>query len=308
MKILAFDFNNILDEVIAELTNRGHELMNHRKPDGTLINWKQADRIVVWQETELGGWKDQIREFQKAGIPVILMQHGRRGTSRIFPPFNEELVSDRVCVWGENDRKRLESCGVPSEKIFVTGTPIVKGVKPRLEHDGINVVFSPEHWDVDVMENLIVAGALRKVPDINVVTKILEGEHNPSEYDNPIASNRQLPGHLNICYQVLQKADAVVAISESTFELLAEVMDIPVIIADIWVPKACAGDARYKEDQREYSPGCAMEKDMDKLGDTIKRHINNPELLRQQRQEIGVLDGGTNIDNPVDEIIKVILQ
>lgn len=303
MKILSMGWNGILDDVNEELVKRGHELIQH---DGKKETWKKADRVVVWQETDLGGWKDWIREVQKEGIPVILLQHGRRGTSRIFPPFNEELISDRLCVWGEQDKKRMMECGVPEERIYVTGTPVLRHVKDRIPHKGINVVFSPEHWDTDVVENAIVAGQLRKIKGINVITKLLEGEHNPIEYDNPVISNRNKPGHLDITVETLQKADVVVAISESTFELLAEIMDIPVVIADIWIPKACAGDPRYMEYKREYSPACERVKDLDKLAQVIMKHARNPQLLAKERKEWAILDGGMDIENPTDEIIKVI--
>jgi hypothetical protein len=106
---------------------------------------------------------------------------------------------------------------------------------------------------------------------------------------------------------VLQQADAVVAISEGTFELLAEIMDIPVIIADIWVQKACNGDEAYKDYYKEYSSACERVKDINKLGDVIKKHIKKPKLLRKERQELAILDGGINIENPTQEIINVIL-
>lgn len=305
MKILLMDFNGVLTDVEAELKARGHEILPR---DGKQKTLNQAEVIVVWQETELGGWKDWVRKQQKKGKRVVLVQHGRRGTSRIYPPFNEKLVSDVVCVWGKNDRRRLLECGVPEEKIRITGTPVLRHIKPRIPHEGINVVFSPEHWDVDVVENLIVAGALRKVDGITVTSKLLAGEHNPREYDNPVISDRSKPGHLDTVVKTLQTADVVVAISESTFELFAEVMDIPVIIADIWIPKSCAGDERYKEYKREYSNACERVKDVGLLGDAIKKHLNNPNLLKRERKEIGILDGGMDILDPVDEIIKVICE
>ena len=314
MRILSFDFNNVLHDVEMELIARGHEIMPHRLENGELNNWRDADVIVVWQETDLGGWKDTIKMWQAAGKPVVLLQHGRRGTSRIFPPFNEELVSDRLCVWGQNDVDRMVACGVPRERIFVTGTPVLKHIKPRIPHKGINIVFSPEHWDTEVPENTAVRNALRKFRDSkwfnkpNIITKGLLGEHNPKNYDNPVMSDRQLPGHLEKCIEVLQQADVVVAVSESTFELLAETMDIPVVIADIWVPKACAGDDRYKEYQREYSNACTRVKDLNKLGEVAFHHATNPHLLRDERKEIAILDGGADIEDPVNEVIKVIMH
>lgn len=316
MNILSFDFNNILHDVEVELVRRGHTILPHFKENGKLNSWDPADVVVVWQETELGGWKGMIKKWQDAGKRVVLMQHGRRGTSRIYPPFNEKLVSDAICAWGENDVARLTSCGVPREKIFVTGTPVLKHTKPRIPHEGINVVFSPEHWDQEVSENFLVRNALRDLvksrwfwqEKVKVTTKVLTGEHNWFAYDNPVGSDRQKPGHLEKCIEVLQTADAVVAISESTFELLAEAMGIPVIIADIWVPKACAGDPRYKDYHREYSNACERVKDLSELGEVIMKHVSNPQILEKERKEIAILDGGINIADPVSEIINVITQ
>ena len=79
MNILAFDFNNILTDVVEELTRRGHTML---PIDGKANTWRKADVIIVWNETENGGWKDWIKKVQKAGKRVILVQHGRRGTSR----------------------------------------------------------------------------------------------------------------------------------------------------------------------------------------------------------------------------------
>jgi hypothetical protein len=303
MNVLLFDFNNVLADVEEELKKRGHILL---PIDGKPSTFKKADVVVLWNETDLGGWKDWIKEGQKKGKKFVLMQHGRRGTSRIFPPFNEELVSDVLCAWGENDRDRMISCGVKPEKIVVTGTTVLNHVKPRMEHEGLNVVFSPEHWDTDVVENAIIKGTLDKLKGVKVITKCLEGEHDPNYYTNPVVSNRSEKGHLEICADVLATADLVVAVSESTFELMAEHMDIPVVIADIWIPKACAGDDRYKEYNREYSNACTRVKDINKLNDTIMYHLKHPEILREERKQIAILDGGTDIENPLYEICNVI--
>lgn len=301
-KILVCNFNNVLTDVIEGLIERGHEVLPE---DGRQTTWKKADVVVVWNETELAGWRDWILQVKKAGKRVVLVQHGRRGTSRIYPPFNESLVSDVVCVWGENDKKRLMSVGVPEEKIFVTGTPIFKHLKPRVPHKGYNVVFSPEHWDIDVTENMVVAGELRKLKGVNIITKILEHHQNPILYDNPVVSNRNSPDHMEIVADTLSKADCIVAISESTFELLAESLDIPVVVADIWIPKACDGDDRYKEYHREYSDAC-LRVPLDKLNETVKQQLKKPEQLAAEREIITVLDGGTSKGDAVANIIKVI--
>lgn len=303
MKILLFNFNCILDGIADELKKRGHSVTELSKTS-KLNLWQKYDVIVVWNETQLAGWRDFIKLAKNKGKKVILVQHGRRGTSRIYPPFNEELISDLVCVWGENDKKRLMSVGVPENKIKITGTPIFKHLKPKVKHKGINVVFSPEHWDIDVAENQVVAGVLRKIKGINIITKVLEHEHL-AIYDNPVVSNRTSPGHLDICTDVLSKADLVVSISESTFELMAEMLDIPVVIADIWVPKACGGDDKYKEYNREYSNACLREKDINRLPKTIEWYLKHPQYLRKERKEISKLDGG-DTENSLKNICDVI--
>lgn len=302
MNILLNNFNNILTGVTAELAKRGHTMLPF---DGKEETWQKADVIVLWNETALAGWRDWIWKVKSAGKRTVLVQHGRRGTSRIYPPFNETLISDVVCVWSENDRNRLMSVGVPAEKIRVTGTPIWGYLRQRIPHKGTNVVFSPEHWDIDVAENFIVADELRKLKKVNVITKILKNHQHPAVYDNPIESDRNSPDHFSIVADVLAKADLVVAISESTFELLAQSLDIPVVVADCWIPKACDGDERYKEYHREYSNACTMAKLPD-LVSTINKQLKRPETLREERRKIVIDDGGKDIADPLMNIINVI--
>lgn len=303
LKICLFDFNNILSDVAIELHNRGHELL---EKGNEVRTWRMADVIVLWNETPMGGWDKWVKQLRSMGKRTVLMQHGRRGASRMFPPFNEPLCSDVVCSWSENDRKRLTSCGIDNSRIRVTGTTIFSHLKPKIPHKGINVVFSPEHWDIDVAENFIVAAQLRKLKGVNVITKCLEDEHTVGVYQNPVWSNRRSEGHLDICIDVLRTADVVVAVSESTFELLAQALDIPVVIADIWTPKACGGDEKYREYAREYSDACVRVKDMGKLNDAIYYAIKHPEHLREERKRIVIDDGGIDIPDPLSEICNVI--
>lgn len=304
LNILAFNFNEILTDVIQELGDRGHNIL---PLDGKESTAKKADVVVLWNETSIGGWDKWIEEYRKLGKKVILVQHGRRGTSRIYPPFNEKLKSDVICAWSKNDKKRLMDCGVEENKIQITGTTIFKHLKPRVPHEGINVVFSPEHWGGgEVQENIIVMNELKKLKGVNVISKLLKGEHYPEFYLNPVISNRVSREHLPICAEVLKTADVVVGISESTFELMAQALDIPVVIAEIWIPKACDGDERYKEYHREYSNACTRVKDIKKLNETIMFHVKHPEILREERKQILIDDGGTDVENPLEELCKII--
>lgn len=302
LNILLFDFNNVLTDVAEELVRRGHTLLVNDNREST---WEKADVIVLWNETPMGGWKDWIATRKSKGTRSVLMQHGRRGTSRIYPPFNELLTSDVICAWSENDRKRLETAGVAPERIRVTGTTILKHLKPRRPHEGINIVFSPEHWDIDVAENFIVNSQLQKLKGVRVITKCLLTEHTVGVYPNPVWSDRRSADHIDIFTEVLAEADVVVAVSESTFELCAQAMDIPVVIADIWTPKACGGDERYREYTREYSDACVRVKDMSKLNEAIMFAVKHPEHLREERRKIAVADGGLGLD-ALANIVNVI--
>jgi hypothetical protein len=305
LKIAVSNWNGVTTDLIEKLKERGHTLFTtiEEKNKDFL---KKIDVLITWNEVHQYGNDIFLQEVKDAGVKTILVQHGRRGTSRIYPPFNESLICHKACLWGENDRRRLTETGNDPKRLFVTGTPIFRHLKPRVKHEGINVVFSAEHWGDEVFENNVVASTLRKIKGINVISKLLLGEHTPSEYDNPIMSDRHSKEHWDIVADVLSKADVVVAISESTFELLAQSLDIPVIIADIWVPKSCQGDPRYKEYFREFSKGCTMVKDMSKMEEAIKYAVKHPEHLRKERAEVVIGDGGTNIKDPTMELIKII--
>ena len=94
---------------------------------------------------------------------------------------------------------------------------------------------------------------------------------------------------------VLQTADLVVGISESTFELFAEAMDIPVVIMDEWEPKAFGGDTRHTQARRVYSKGCKRTSLKD-LNKTIEEQLKNPDELKKERAEIAEEEGGISID------------
>lgn len=299
MKICLYNWNGILWDVIHEISKE-HEIV--QEPN-------DADVIVLWNEMQGIGWGEIIDEAHKRGQKVILYQQGVRGIDRVQPPFNEKLKSDKICVWGEGDKEHLIKYGTDPKKIFITGCPILKKLKPKVEHEGKNVVFALEHWDIDdIPENLIVASELRKLKNvggIKVITKALEREHDLNSYDNVISTKRYDPDHLDKVADLLSLTDLVVALSESTFALLAEVMDIPVIIADIWIPKSRGGDERYKEYRHTFSDG-VKRVCMADLNKKILWSLKHPEDKREERKQTSISLAGVNISDPEKELIKVI--
>jgi hypothetical protein len=307
MRIFLGHWNSVLYDVQKELVRLGHEVFTDLEH---LENPKGLDVGVFWNETQFSNgkkhWADYIDDFKKKKIRTVMCQHGRFGSARIFPPFNEKPRCDVICLWGKSDRSRYISVGVPEKKIHVTGTTIFSHLKPRETQKKTTIVFSPEHWGGEVEENLAVAQTLRKLKKVHIITKLLKDSHRADWYDNPVISDRNTPEHLEAVADVLSKADVVVSVFAGTFELLAQSLDIPVIVADIWRPKACGGDDRYKTYQRPRASGVTYSS-LENLNDAIKFCLKRPEYLQAERKRAAIDDGGIQYINPLQNIVDVIL-
>jgi len=292
VKICTVNFNHILDDVEKEFE---------------LTDIHQAEKVVLWND---------VLSFEQGVInlagkkPVIVLQHGRKGSSRYFPPFNEQIRADKLLVWGQADKDALVEAGHPEKKIKVCGTTLFKHLKPRKKHEGINVVFSPEHWGGEVKENEKVAKILRRAArkyKWNITTKIME-DHDPSLYDNPISTKRADANHIDACADALSIADVVVGISESTFELFAQYMDIPVVIMEEWYPKSFGGDKRYADGYRRVISNGSKRAKFNNLVEAIQSQLENPLELALERSETCYLEGGTNIEDPLTAIKNEIIK
>jgi len=279
MKLWYVDHNQVLQDILKEFE--------------VVDKLEDADRVVLWNDVNAVE-RGIIALARGKKIPTIVMQHGRKGTSKYYPPFNEEITADRLLVWGESDKEALIEAGRDPKKIRVTGSTVFSHLIPKKEHKGINIVFCPEHWDKEVDENLEIVKKLRQLKKVNIITKLIE-VHDPSLYDNPVISDRRKSNHLDICAEVLSTADLVVSVSESTFELMAQTLDIPVVVMSSWQPKAFGGDNRYADYRRVVSEA-SKQADMDNLLEVIQEQLNNPGELSEYRKQASIDEGGTNLD------------
>lgn len=263
---------------------------------------EDCDVVLLWNDlypTE----RTIISLAKSLGKKTAVMQHGRRGSSRYFPPFNEPITADHLLVWGEDDKDALVKAGHPKKKIKVVGSPILNNLPKKTNPTGNKtIVFCPEHWDRPVIENERVRDELRKLEGYNVITKIIE-THNPIDFDNTIQTNRSDKTHLEKCKEILSSCILVVGVSESTFELMAQVMDIPVVIMEEWEPKAFGGDMRYLNYRRVISPA-SKRATITTLLNVVKQQIENPDELKKERQRIAKSEGGVGI-NTVKELLKL---
>ena len=288
MKIFVRDHNSVLKDL---------------KDDFELVGIDQAERVVLWNDV-LPMERGIIQYAKSRGVPTIVMQHGRRGTSRYYPPFNEKIQADKLLVWGENDKKALIEAGQEPSKIRVTGTTVLSNLPkayPANElgrTEGLTIVFSPEHWDGPIKENTRVRDELRKLDTpFPITTKIIDSpSHQGIEWDNPLLTKRSDLNHLDVCKELLTRAMVVVGVSESTLELMAQAMGIPVVIAEDWEPKPSGGDMRYLTYRRVISPASKRAK-LHELNEVILSQIyGGHNDLKKEREEIAILDGGINLN------------
>lgn len=289
MKIFCLEHNQIFRDIKKEF-----EVVN---------KIEDADRVLLWNDV-LPVERGIVNLARSLGKKTIVLQHGRKGTSRYYPPFSEPIQADKLLVWGEFDKNSLLEVGQEEKRIVIVGSPVISHLKEKKEHKEKNLVFVPEHWDRPVEENQLVRKKLKKLKGINIVTKIIE-VHDPKEFDNPIQSNRSDDNHLDVCADVLSTADIVVSVYEGTFELMAQAMDIPVVVMSDWAPKAFNGDIRHTEARRFYSSACKTTS-LKNLIATIKHQLKNPDELKEERKQAAIMEGGYGL-NFIENVKKEVI-
>jgi len=294
MKILLKNHNGVLSEL---------------KPHFELTNSiQEADAVVLWQDT-MGLELLTAKTAKRLRKPVVVIQHGRGVGEDYCPPLSNPFLFDKICVWSVSDKEQMIKCGIPENKIEITGTTIFKNLKGREPHDGINILYSPEHWDYDIEENIEVMDELKKIckkNNWNLTAKIIE-KHEPENYKGySVFTNRGQPDHLKIVCGLISKADVIVSLSEMTLELLAEASDVPVVCYTNIKQRKLNNNPAYLELYRTYSKAVKQVDNLDKLEETIKSQIKNPQELQKERADIALLEGGIDIKDPLQNMINVI--
>ncbi len=271
MKIYISSFNGILDDLIMEVYRRGDLVQD----------WHIADVLVMWQDV-MGEMKEIAQNARMAGKKVYVAEHGLLSINDYIPPLAYPLIGNKFMAWGETSKKYLNDAGI--KDVVVTGSTIFNQMRPKRLHEGKRVLFAPRHWDIELPENIHIAEELKKLPkDIYVYSKIVEGEHNPENYPNPLQSNRLAPNHLMACYDALKDADVLVTLGEGTISSLAYYLDIPVVSSNEWDTKVLLGK---EYDQKTFfsqvSYACNIVP-LSKLNDTILEELRNPSKRQNLR-------------------------
>jgi len=273
MKVAVFNWNGILDSLTQYLAMGG----------ALEPNWEKADVIVMWQDV-LGGSKEVAAQARIMGKRVYVVEHGLLSINDYIPPLSRPLTANKVLVWGEKTKEWLiKKAKIDEDRVVVTGTTIFDIFKPKRIHEGKNVLLAPRHWSPDIPENLRMAKELKKLKGVSVRSKIVNGEHDPKNYPNPISSDRSSPDHLIKLWKILAETDVLVTLGEGTIAALAYYMDIPVISLDEWEIKELLGKIYSKKEFFSQVSDACTRVPLSKLNATVLDALKHPEKKRMER-------------------------
>lgn len=270
MKVALLDHNQIMTDVAPHLD--------------TTILLNEADVLLYWQDI-YGSMNTDIKNANEEGKKTFVFEHGINSYRDYTPPYNHELIANKILLMGEVGKGELIKTGIDESRLVVVGSTLYDRLPERVEHNKKTILFAPIHWNGDIDENKDIAEKLRGIAakhGFRVITKVME-DHNKEWYDNPIFSDRNYPDHLKACGDALSQADVVIGYKEGTFESFGYAMDIPLVVVDHWIPKELIG-VHYETLYDNLSPAC-IKSGLDDLEKTILREIDNPLRLSDYRRQ-----------------------
>lgn len=164
-------------------------------------------------------------------------------------------------------------------------------------------------WRPSVIESEETLGE-NKIPYIDISRNFrliskLTPMHDKSLYTGSIVqTNVVSPTHIEDCVKLLANTNVVVGMVESTFQMLAMAMGIPVVICKEWEFKRYAGKDVSKIDHIKTNgvTYCDL-KDLQKV---VEGELANPERLAKERKEVVLREFGDVNSDPDGKIIEVI--
>lgn len=299
MKVFVSNFNGIFNEIMAILQMKG---------DLAPI-WPDADVLLLWQDV-VGDYPEIVMQAKAEGKRVLVAEHGLLSINDYIPPLSRPLLADKYLAWGERTKRWLvEKAKIDENKILVTGTTIFDNFGPKKIHKEKNVLFAPRHWNSELDENLQICEELRKLKGINVYSKIVEGEHDPKQYPNPLQSNRQAGNHIYECWKALSTADVLVTLGEGTIASMAYYMDIPVISSGRWDTKDLLGKTYDRAEFFSQVTGACSIVPPERLNEQIIKELEHPEINKGER--LNFLNDNVNYESEtsaVDLILREIYE
>ncbi|MDO4618747.1 MAG: UDP-N-acetylglucosamine 2-epimerase (non-hydrolyzing) [Clostridia bacterium] len=112
-----------LGETVGNIINCSYKLMNSVKPDALLI---------------LGDTNSCLSAIaaKRLHIPIFHMEAGNRCKDECLPEETNrrivDIISDVNLAYSEHARKYLHECGLPKERVYVTGSPMAEVLRNNL--------------------------------------------------------------------------------------------------------------------------------------------------------------------------------
>ena len=113
-----------LGETVGNIINCSYKLMNQIKPDALLI---------------LGDTNSCLSAIaaKRLHIPIFHMEAGNRCKDECLPEETNrrivDIISDVNLAYSEHARKYLHECGLPKERVYVTGSPMAEVLESNYE-------------------------------------------------------------------------------------------------------------------------------------------------------------------------------
>ena len=204
----------------------------------------------------------RVAAFVAAGqnLPSAAMEHGN-----IFPhsPMWSECPLDLICAWGQPSARALQSTGVPSEKIAITGASRYDEVFRRAAasdrsstgRTDILVATSGAGDQVSLPQHRSFIRMLYEAADLTPDMRWVVKLHNKDREALYEAENGNHGGHVTFergrpdregmqIFKYLERARALVTVS-SAAALDAMAVGVPVIAVDVWWPAAGLADVEF---------------------------------------------------------------
>lgn len=114
---------NNLGDTIGKIISKSYELMESIRPDALLI---------------LGDTNSCLSAIaaKRLHIPIFHMEAGNRCKDECLPEETNrrivDIISDVNLAYSEHARKYLHECGLPKERVFVTGSPMAEVLHQNL--------------------------------------------------------------------------------------------------------------------------------------------------------------------------------
>lgn len=112
-----------LGETVGNIINCSYKLMNQMKPDAMLV---------------LGDTNSCLSAIsaKRLHIPIFHMEAGNRCKDECLPEETNrrivDIISDVNLAYSEHARKYLHECGLPKERVYVTGSPMAEVLRANI--------------------------------------------------------------------------------------------------------------------------------------------------------------------------------